>query len=147
MRTKPKIEIDLKKVEEYAQFCDNEEEIALALGISVSTLNNRKKESEEFRAAIKRGKAKANVFVGGKLMQKIKDGDTASTIFYLKSRCGWRETNRTEITGLGGRAIEMKAQIDDLRSLTTAELMEIARMKVDDESGNKGADSGSTEGA
>lgn len=144
---KPRIEIDLKKVEEYAQFCDSEEEIALALGVSYATLRRRKAESEQFEQAIKRGKAKANIFVGGKLMQKIKDGDTASTIFYLKSRCGWRETNRTEITGAGGMAIEMKAQIDDLRSLTTAELMEIARMKVDDESGNKGSDSGGTEGA
>lgn len=92
----PRIQIDLKKVEEYAQVCDSEEEIALALGISYATLQRRKKDFEEFADAIKRGKAKANVFVGGKLMQKIKEGDTASTIFYLKTRCGWRETQRIE---------------------------------------------------
>lgn len=91
------IEVDLKKVEEYAQFCDSEEEIALALGISYSTLRRRKADSEQFEQAIKRGKAKANVFVGGKLMQKIKEGDTASTIFYLKTRCGWKETQKAEI--------------------------------------------------
>lgn len=38
-----KIEVDLKKVEEFAQVCDNEEEIALALGISYPTLRRRKK--------------------------------------------------------------------------------------------------------
>lgn len=92
----PRIQVDLKKVEEYAQVCDSEEEIALALGISYATLQRRKKDFEEFAEAIKRGKAKANVFVGGKLMQKIKEGDTASTIFYLKTRCGWRETQRIE---------------------------------------------------
>lgn len=96
MKTKPRIQIDLRKVEEYAQVCDNEEEIANDLGISYSTLQSRKRESEEFRIAIKRGKAKANVFVGGKLMEKIKSGDTASIIFYMKSRCGWKETQRIE---------------------------------------------------
>lgn len=90
------IPIDLKKVEEYAQVCNSEEEIARALGVSYSTLQRRKKDCEEFEEAIKRGKAKANIFVGGKLMQKIKDGDTASIIFYLKSRCGWKETQRLE---------------------------------------------------
>ena len=81
MKTKPKIQIDLAKVEQFAQVCDNEEEIALALGVSYSTLLNRKKESEDFREAIKRGKAKANVFVGGRLMSLIKEGNAAATIF------------------------------------------------------------------
>lgn len=42
-RTRPRIQIDLEKVEQLAQVCDNEEEIALALGISYRTLQNRKK--------------------------------------------------------------------------------------------------------
>lgn len=90
------IPIDLKKVEEYAQLCDNEAEIALALGISQDTLTRRKQSRADFAEAIKRGKAKANIFVGGKLMQKIKAGDTASIIFYLKTRCGWKETQKIE---------------------------------------------------
>ena len=90
------IPIDLKKVEEFAQVCDSEEEIALALGVSYATLRRRKADSEQFAQAIKRGKAKANIFVGGKLMQKIKAGDTASIIFYLKTRCGWKETQKIE---------------------------------------------------
>lgn len=90
------IPIDLKKVEEFAQVCDSEEEIALALGVSYATLRRRKGDSEQFAQAIKRGKAKANIFVGGKLMQKIKAGDTSSIIFYLKTRCGWKETQKIE---------------------------------------------------
>ena len=107
MKTKPYIQIDLKKVEEYAQFCDNEAEIAQALGVSYSTLMNRKRENAEFREAIKRGRAKANIFVGGKLMSLIREGNVAATIFYMKSRCGWRETQRTEITGANGNAIQL----------------------------------------
>lgn len=106
MKTKPKIQIDLAKVEQFAQVCDNEEEIALALGVSYSTLLNRKKESEDFREAIKRGKAKANVFVGGRLMSLIKEGNAAATIFWMKAKCGWRETNRTELTGADGKPIQ-----------------------------------------
>lgn len=112
MKTKPKIQIDLKKVEEYAQVCDNEEEIANALGISYTTLKARKRESDLFASAIKRGKAKANVFVGGKLMEKIRGGDTASIIFYMKSRCGWKETDRREITGANGGAVKVDTEPD-----------------------------------
>lgn len=111
-----KIEIDLKKVEEYAQICDNEEEIALALGISYSTLKNRKREFTQFATAIKRGKAKANAFVGGKLMQLVREGNPAATIFYMKSRCGWRETVRQEITGAEGGSIKIdnNPDLDDV---------------------------------
>ena len=98
MANKTKIQVDLKKVEEYAQFCDSEEEIALALGISYSTLRRRKADNEQFEQAIKSGKAKANVFVGGKLMQKIKEGDTTAMIFYLKTRCKWSEKQILDVT-------------------------------------------------
>ncbi len=106
-----KIPIDLKKVEDFAQVCDSEEEIALALGISQDTLARRKKDYADFAEAIKRGRAKANVFVGGKLMQKIKVGDTASIIFYLKTRGGWKETCRTELTGADGGAIKTEGSV------------------------------------
>ena len=103
-----KISIDLKKVEQYAQVCDSDAEIAMALGISYSTLKSRKRESDLFDQAIKRGRAKANVFVGGKLMDAIKRGNMAATIFYLKTRCGWKETSVNEITGKNGGPIETK---------------------------------------
>ncbi len=104
-----KIEIDLAKVEQYAQVCDNEEEIAQALGISYRTLVRRKAQFVQFGEAIKKGKAKANVFVGGKLMEHIKAGNIAATIFYLKSRCGWKETSRQEMTGADGAPIQVEA--------------------------------------
>lgn len=96
MTGRPPYEIDLTEVERLAQVCDSEEEVARALGISYSTLRRKKKTFEQFGQALKNGRAKANVFVGGKLMEKIRNGDTACIIFYLKSRCGWRETQRVE---------------------------------------------------
>ena len=90
------IPIDLKKVEEYAQANDSEEEVARALGISYSTLRRRKASYEQFEQALKRGKAKANIFVGGKLMQACREGNITAIIFYLKTRAGWKETQRIE---------------------------------------------------
>ena len=92
-----KIEFDLAEVERLAQTMDSDKEIALALGISEDTLGRRKRDSADFADAIKKGKAKGRAFVGGKLMEKIADGDTAAMIFYLKAKAGWKE--KQEITG------------------------------------------------
>ena len=77
-----------------------------------NTLKSAKQEYADFAEAIKRGKAKANVFVGGKLMEKIRGGDTASIIFYMKARCGWKETSRNELSGANGGAIKVDATPD-----------------------------------
>ena len=117
-RTRPRIQIDLEKVEQLAQVCDNEEEIALALGISY-----RKKDFANFATAIKKGKAKANAFVGGKLMSLIREGNPAATIFYMKSRCGWKETDRKEITGKDGEPVKVdKVNQLDLSKLSLEQL-------------------------
>lgn len=96
MRTKPKIELDLQKVEEYAGLGLTREEIALSLGVSYSTLNRRVKESEEVDAAMKRGRAKANIKVGNALMKAIEGGNVTAIIFYLKARAGWTEKQQIE---------------------------------------------------
>lgn len=129
-----KIEIDLKKVEEYAQVCDSEQEIALALGISQDTFTRRKKDRADFAEALKRGKAKANIFVGGKLMELIKNGNVAATIFYLKSRCGWTEK----------QDVELKADVDvknntDIKSLSDAQLIALAKLNVNEIPSDSGA--------
>lgn len=103
----PRIVAELDKVEQLARVCDNEEEIALALGMSYRTLQRRKKDYVDFVDAIKRGKAKANIFVGGKLMEQIKAGNIAATIFWMKTRCGWKETQRQEVTGANGAPLQM----------------------------------------
>lgn len=60
-------------------------------------------------------------------MEKIKKGDTTSIIFYLKSRCGWKETSRQEITGKDGAQIKTE-QTPDLSHLSLAELIEVERL-------------------
>lgn len=106
MITKPKIQIDLAKVESLAANGLTQEQIALALGISESTLQKRKRESTEFTAAIKRGKAKGIAVVTNKLMESIKAGNMTGMIFFLKTQAGWKETQIQEVTGAGGAPIQ-----------------------------------------
>lgn len=117
MITKPKIKIDLAKVESLAANGLTQEQIALALGISASTLDNRKRENVEFVDAIKRGKAKGIALVTNKLMESIKGGNITGMIFFLKTQAGWKETNIQEHTGADGKpiahSVEIKVTFDD----------------------------------
>ena len=138
-RTRPRIQTDLDKVEQLAQVCDNEEEIALALGISYRTLQNRKKDFANFATAIKKGKAKANAFVGGKLMSLIKEGNPAAIIFYMKSRCGWRETVKQEITGADGGAVKIETKQEyDLSKLSVSQLEALETILNDSDTSKSG---------
>ena len=117
MITKPKIHIDLKQVESLAANGLTDEQIASALGISRTTLANRKRENEQFVQAIKRGKAKGIALVTNKLMESIKGGNMTGMIFFLKTQAGWKETNVQEHTGANGEAIQqaitIKVEFDD----------------------------------
>lgn len=97
---RPKLpQLDLKEIEEQAQFCDSEEEIALSLGVSYSTFRRQKaRDKERFEQAIKTGKLRAKKFVIGKFMQKVREGELTAMIFYLKCKCGWSEKQVLDVT-------------------------------------------------
>ena len=75
-----------------------QEEIGAVLGKSVESL------ARHCREELDRGALKINARVAGKLLHKALSGDTASLIFWAKTRLGWRETNKTELAG----SIEVK---------------------------------------
>lgn len=95
-KTKPKIEINLQQVEKLAANGLTQQQIADSLGISVSTIESRLRESEEFKDAIKKGKAKGIAIIANQLFEKAKSGDTTSIIFYLKTQAGWKESQVVE---------------------------------------------------
>lgn len=101
MKTKPRIEIDLKKVEALAERGLSQQQIADALGISERTLRSRKQESAEFAEAIKRGQAKGIGHVANKLMESVNAGNVTAAIFYLKAKAGWRDQPAEEFTASG----------------------------------------------
>lgn len=63
-----------------------QEVIAEILGMSVDSLQRH------YRSELDTSREKANANVGGALYKKAMSGDTASMIFWLKTRARWRET-------------------------------------------------------
>jgi len=78
------------------------EDIALLLGFSEDTL------TKYYRKELDKGRIEANAAVAGTLYEKAKQGDTASMLFWLKTRAGWSEKHTTELTGEGGAPINIK---------------------------------------
>ena len=91
---------DLEKVKQLAAIGLNNEQIARALGISPTTLYERKAEYAEFAEAIKDGAAIGVATIGNALFQSAKNGNTTAQVFFMKCRGGMHETviNDTHIT-------------------------------------------------
>lgn len=77
----------------------SQDQIADYLGIARTTFAAMMEREPEISVRYKRGKAAAISSVATGLLQKARDGDTASAIFYLKTQAGWRETDKTEHVG------------------------------------------------
>ncbi len=90
-KTKPRIEIDLDRVTELASRGLSHEQIAAALGISRTTLQARKRESEQFAQAIEKGQAQGIEQVSNALFQNAMGGNVTAQIFFLKARAKWRD--------------------------------------------------------
>jgi len=71
----------------------SQEQIADYFGIARNTFRAICERDPEVLARYKRGKAKAIAHVANGLLQKARSGCTTSSIFYLKTQAGWRETS------------------------------------------------------
>lgn len=98
-RGHPLVPIDIKKVEKLASRGLTQEQICLALGISVQTMISRKKANLELMDAINRGKAQGLEKVTNALFESAMDGNVAAQIFYLKNRAPetWRDKIDLEV--------------------------------------------------
>ena len=130
-----RIEIDLERVEELAGHGLTLEQIALDLGISVRTLHNRKRDFADFAQAIKKGRARGVVAVANKLWEAVEAGNLTAIIFYLKTRGGWSEKARLDVSGSVGTDRMVPdglggwysvAESEAARQLSTDELLKIA---------------------
>lgn len=90
MKTKPRKKINAKRVEQLAARGLSNEQIAVSIGVSPSTLYSKKKENIELEEAIARGRAAGIEEVSNTLFQKAVEGDNTCIIFYLKCN-GWTE--------------------------------------------------------
>jgi hypothetical protein len=77
-----------------------QEQLAGVMGVSVSTLRrNCRRELTDAGASV-------NSKVVGKLFDKCMKGDTIALIYWTKTRLGWNERNKLEVTGKDGGPIQ-----------------------------------------
>ena len=88
------------QVEVLAGFGLPQHQIAVLLGCDPKTLR------KHFDAELSLGDAKATAKIAQTLYNKAGAGDTASLIFWLKARAGWREKHDVEISGRDGKPLE-----------------------------------------
>ncbi len=119
-----KIEIDIQKAKEYASLGLNFSQIADALGVSVDTIERRRKDSADFADAIKKGHASAIIHVCDKLMEAIDGGNVTAMIFFLKTRAGWSEKSSIEISN-GESYEERQRRANDISNVPTKDLIKM----------------------
>jgi len=107
--TKP---IDYKELYNLAKIGLSEEQIAVSLGISVSTIARRKRDDDTFGSTLKAGKQAGISAVTNSLFESATADkpNTSAQIFYLKNRGGWRD--RTEVDAHVSGGIEVTHDID-----------------------------------
>jgi len=76
-----------------------QEDIASKLDMSVDTL------ARHYRKELDEGIADANATIARTLFNQAKAGNVACMIFWLKTRAGWKETNRHELTDGEGKGL------------------------------------------
>jgi len=85
----------------------SQDQIADYLGIARNTFAAMIERDPDISARYKRGKAKAITAVAQGLLQKARAGDTTSSIFYLKTQAGWRETSTVNLGGDPDNPVQM----------------------------------------
>lgn len=90
------------QVEVLAGFGVPQHQIAVLLGCDPKTLR------KHFEHELTVGDAKATAKIAQTLFNKAVAGDTASLIFWLKARAGWREVAKVELSGPGGGPMQVE---------------------------------------
>ncbi len=106
-------EDQIREVETLAALL-NQDQIADYFGIARNTFRAICERDPEVLERYKRGKAKAIAHVANGLLQKARNGDTTSSIFYLKTQAGWRETAVLEHSGPEGGPISVTSVREQL---------------------------------
>jgi len=117
------VHIDLEQVEKLAGIQCTDEEIAAFLGVSVSTVERRKKQPS-FAEALARGKAKGRVSLRRYLWALAAKGNPAASIFLSKNLLGYKDYFSNEHSGPDGGPIAI-APTPELKELSFDELKQL----------------------
>jgi hypothetical protein len=111
---------EIEQVRKLAPYLTREQ-LADFFEMNRKTFDAIRERQPEVETAYRAGKAEIIGKIAQSLIQDALDGDTTSRIFFLKTQAGWRETNRTEITGAEGGPVQIETTVnDDLRQALDA---------------------------
>ena len=102
---RPRLEFDLRQVEELARIGCTEEDMAAVLGISVDTIQRRKRTCPEFCGVIEKGRASLRNSLRRLQVKKALEGNTTMLIWLGKQLLGQSDRQRAELTGAGGEPL------------------------------------------
>ena len=101
---RPEIELTQEQIVEVETLAAvlSTEDIADYFGIGRTTFYRLMDRNPAILERYKKGRAKAKGSIAGGLLKKARAGDTTSQIFYLKTQCGWRETQHIDHSSTDG---------------------------------------------
>jgi len=108
---RPRLQLDLRQVEELARIACTEEDMAAVLGVSVDTIQRRKRTSAEFRGVIEKGRASLRNSLRRLQVKKALEGNTTMLIWLGKQLLGQSDRQSAELTGARGEALMPPAVI------------------------------------
>lgn len=95
-----------------------QEQISKILGISDDTLRKHYRDELDTAEARMNAQVAQNLF---SIATSKGQGAVSAATFWMKTRAQWRETNRTELSGVNGGPIQTESKID-LSHMTQEEL-------------------------
>jgi hypothetical protein len=133
---RPKVKIDLAELEKLYGLQCTDREVAAFLGISVKTLERRKK-IKKFMETMDAAKAKGRVSVRRMLFSQGARGNIAAAIFLAKNVLGYKDYFTSELSGPDGGPIVI-GPAPELKELTDDELKQLASLVSKTERPRKG---------
>lgn len=120
---------DYKKIEEMAGYGMTIEMIGGIFGVNKRTIERHAKDNVELKGAIERGRAKASFEIQRTAYNMAKSGEVpAMTMFWLKTRCNWKETSVHE-----HRAEKLEELIGASMESETPKAIEAVNKQLDDD--------------
>jgi hypothetical protein len=125
---RPEADIEMEELEELCAMQCTDEEIAAWFGVSVRTIERRRK-TAEFNDVMDRGKAKGRVSLRRSLWKIANAGNPAANIFLSKNLLGYRDFLNIEHSGPAGGPIQIAAR-PDFSQLSDDELRQLRAIAV-----------------
>ena len=109
---RPEIELTEKQIDEVETLAAvlSTNDIADYFGIGRTTFYALMQRNAYISERYKKGRAKAKGAIAGNLIQKARAGELGAQIFYLKTQCGWKETQSLEHSSPDGSMTPTKIE-------------------------------------